>query len=890
MRTQVIKQFLLQHTHFDLASLYDYNMECQVNVAQDNGTRVEGDYEGHKWVGWTDGVTTWKPFRIPYNAKGESYYDDKPLRFDFDMHVEGIGMTGWDWLNKKSVYVAFDFDAITGHSLNHNKKLTKTELNEVIKTASDVEWVTVRKSTSGSGVHLYVFLDDVHTNTHTEHAAVARAILGKLSALTGFDFNSKVDNCGGNMWVWHRKQTNTDGLTLIKQGTVLEDVPVNWRDHLKVVRYKSKHATPDDFDSDFEKLAAHHIITPLDTEHKKLINFLSENAKVWWWDSDLHMLITHTKDIENAFNTLQLKGFFKTNSTGSSTHNCFLFPVRDGAWHVRRYTRGVQEHPSWEQDGDGWTRCVLNRELDFNTACRCFGGVELPKGGFQFDSISIAMEVANILGAKLIVNHNINAEYLGRKVTFKQHKDGRLIFEFNAEDNDTHEKMPGWLLEKNKWTKIIKINLPPPKELDIQHSDDVIRHIVVNDNNDAGWVVKVEDVWVFEPINHVKAALSSLGYTTTEITSMLGSAVLRHWKIVNEPFQPEYIGNRQWNRNGAQLRYAPLPAEEINLHYPTWMRILSHIGKGLTYAVQNSQWCKESSVCDGADYLKCWIASVLQYPKEPLPYLFLYGEENSGKSILHEALELLLTTGYMRAEASITSKGNFNGELERAILCCIEEIDLGKNQAANNKMKDWVTGRQLLIHQKNCTPFLIQNCTHWIHVANKASACPIFPGDTRITVCHVDTLKEEIPKRVLLTMLEKEAQHFITALLRLELHKSGSRLNIPVLETSDKATLARENTSALGLFIQDNCIKAPGNLIKFSEFYDRFTSTVDSIDLVEWTKIKVQREVSLLYPKGRSKIDNHVYIGNIAWNDTACDIGSSYVLENGYLIQEAENV
>ena len=59
----------------------------------------------------------------------------------------------------------------------------------------EIPWVTVRKSTGGNGIHLYVFLPDVPTANHTEHAALARAVLGQMSALVGFDFKAKVDAC-----------------------------------------------------------------------------------------------------------------------------------------------------------------------------------------------------------------------------------------------------------------------------------------------------------------------------------------------------------------------------------------------------------------------------------------------------------------------------------------------------------------------------------------------------------------------------------------------------------------------------------------------------------------------------------------------------------------------
>jgi hypothetical protein len=156
-RTQAIKAFLTHSTHPDLAALYNANMECQVNVLQAGGQRVEGEYKGRSWLGWTDGINTWKPFRIPWNANTEPEYTDTAMKFDLVKYAEGIGMTGFDWKNRVSKWVGYDYDAIVGHSEKHTKKLTEEEFIELEKKVADVPWVSLRLSTSGKGRHLYVY-------------------------------------------------------------------------------------------------------------------------------------------------------------------------------------------------------------------------------------------------------------------------------------------------------------------------------------------------------------------------------------------------------------------------------------------------------------------------------------------------------------------------------------------------------------------------------------------------------------------------------------------------------------------------------------------------------------------------------------------------------------
>ena len=243
-KTEAVKYLLDNYTHADLARLYGPAMEVQVSVAQDGGEKVEQEFKGRQYAAWTDGRTEWKNFRIPLNANTEPQDNDGPLNFDLEAHVEGIGLTGWDFKNKVSKWCGYDFDSISGHAEGHRGKLSDQELAEVKKKAMEIPWVTVRKSTGGNGIHLYVFLPDVPTANHTEHAALARAVLGQMSALVSYDFRAKVDACGWILWVYHRKMRGTDGLSLLKQGEPLLYIPPDWRDHVPVVTGKPRAPCP----------------------------------------------------------------------------------------------------------------------------------------------------------------------------------------------------------------------------------------------------------------------------------------------------------------------------------------------------------------------------------------------------------------------------------------------------------------------------------------------------------------------------------------------------------------------------------------------------------------------------------------------------------------------
>lgn len=878
-RTQAIKNFLTASTQTDLANLYNYDMECQVNVAQDGGERTEGDYKGKNWHGWTDGLTTWKSFRIPRNANTVPEYDDTIMSYDLAEHAEGIGMTGWDWKNRVARWVAFDFDAITGHT---GVGISDQELQHIRKLASEIPWVTVRKSTSGQGLHLYVFLDAVPTENHNEHAALARAVLGMMSAITGYDFHGKVDACGGNMWVWHRKMKGTDGLTLLKQGTVLYDIPANWKDHVKVVSGKRRKVLPTfvedsnlpDAEKLFEELTGQRTIVQLDDDHKKLIAYIQEQNGIWWWDSDNHMLVCHTYILKKAHEELSLKGVFQTTSEGSDldTQNCFLYPIRNGGWVVRRFTPGVAEAPTWDQDSAGWTRCYFNREPDLRTAARTFDGIEHEKGGYVFQHVELAVKAAQQLGTQIAVPNWIAA----RKCKLKPHKDGRIIMEIPHEDHDKSDEMVGWLNEKGVWKRIYNANVSSPGEPEVGNYDDLIRHLVTEANDDCGWTIKEGKEWRTEPLQHIKLSLKSMDFSPKEVDNILGSNILKCWKLVNKPFQPEYPGDRQWNRYAAQFKYAL--AENLDaLSYPTWTKILEHCGHGLDEAVSQHPWCQANGIITGGDYLKCWIASLFQEPSNPLPYLFFYGPQNSGKSIFHEALALLVTRGYQRADVALTSQSSFNGELENAIICVVEETDLRKNNTAYNRIKDWVTSRHLPIRHLYKTAYLVPNTTHWIQCANEAAACPVFTGDTRITMAFVESIPKdmEIPKKELIPRLEKEASDFLSAVLHLEIPKSIDRLNIPVLVTHEKLQQQAQNQTTLEQFIDENCFYVEGSTISVAEFFEHFTVWLEPNEAMQWTKIRLGKEMPPQFPKGRLMSDGNWYFGNISWNNIPA-VGPKY--------------
>lgn len=882
-RSESIKKLLQLKTHPDLAGLYHDGMEVQVNVSRSGGDRVDGEFRGREWHAWTDGFNQWKSFRIPLNANSDPVDTDTEMTFDLAKYTESIGMTGWDWKAKRSIWVGFDFDSIAGHSEKHQKKLDAAELQMIRDNVAEIPWVTLRASTGGSGLHLYVFIDQSpEVNNHTEHAALARSVLGKLSALTGFDFSSRVDVCGGNLWVMHTKTgeytQSMPGLRLIKQGIPLLDVPVNWRDHLNAINrgVGSKRSVPkfvedagesaDDFESVFAKLNR----VPLDEEHKALFRYLDEIRALWWWDPQRWMCVCHTSDLKGAHSRLGMRGMFDTLSLGTEhgqDQNCFAYPARSGGWIIRRHTRGVAEADTWEQDGQGWTKCTLNMIPDLKTAARIYGGIEHKSGGFMFTEASMAAKAASLLGAVIEIPSKIG----NNTAQLKEGKDGKLIFEIDNKAGMSVDQMKGWWADKSKLTRLYNVRQPSQDQGLTETYDDLTRHLITESGGDYGWVINVDGNWHAEPMQHVSVFLQNQGVTSQDVKKVLGGAVARCWKMVNQPFQPEYPGDRKWNRDAAQLRFAP-SKDKDQLHYPTWFKILSHVGRSLDQVVLEDKWCKDHNVLTGADYLKLWISALFQKPYCQLPYLFFYGDQDCGKSMLHEAVGLLMTKGYVNANTAIQSVQQFNGELQTAILCYIEEVNLSKNPLALSRIKEWVTCLYMSIHGKHRDPFGIPNMTHWMQFANGPDHCPIFKGDTRIVVVKVGSIPKEnkIPKPEMLGLLEKEASDFLAELLRIDLPDAPGRLLLPVLATDEKRAIESSNQSDLEAFVTEKGHVIPGETESFMDFYNRFCDHTGSPNPhPDWSKVAVGKALRLIkgIVKGKiKKYQSQTYVGNFTFN------------------------
>lgn len=848
-KTQAISEFLDKQSI--KVDLYHPKLEVQVNVIP-GPDRIKDE----KKLVWTDGTDTWSPFRIPYSGSGidaEPYYHDTLLDYNFEKYVEAIGLTGWNWQDRLSLWVGFDFDSIHGHA----KGLADSDLDDLRRRVREIPWITLRRSKSGYGYHLYVTLKHpVETRNHTEHAALARYILSQLSATLAFNFEDKVDASGGVLWVWHREASREKrSFEVIKEATekFICDTDV-WKDFISTTR--RKNITPKrlaDNERQYKDLVSRTKVTKLDDEHRELIAYLAEIDHTAWWDAERNMLITHTYTLKKAHQALKLRGIYDTTSTGKEApndHNCFCFPDKAGSWKVFRYTLGASEHKSWSKSPAGWTYIEYNRLPTLESLARINGGLKTRSGEYRFLSARDAGRVVDELGGSF----TLPEKFASREAKILPGKaESELVLSIPYEEGD--DPQADWYVggRPKSWERVFT-TLTETKE--VVPPDDVVRHATYPGGKGL-WFVLSRGRWVEKTESQVRLALTSLQYPKKEIPEVMGAAVLDDWECVTLPFEDEYPGDRQWNLEAPQLAYTPRYGP-----HPTWDLLFQHVGKNLETSV--SSWCNVNQVSSGAHYLKLWVASVLRYPFEPLPYLFFYGPQNSGKSVFHEALNLLLHRGkgYARADQALTNPNGYNGELYGSVIDVVEEVNVSQKRALE-RIKDWVTGKHIHIRRLYHDGFITPNTTHWIQCANDASYCPVFPGDTRITAIYVEKFEgDEIPKPELFERLVAEAPQMLYQLFKMELPPSNTRLRIPVIDSEIKSDIQDANKDVVQEFLEEHCEYAEGWVTGISALMREFMSTLSPDEQMNWNSRALLKAIPLgQFTKGLYSVETHV--GNL---------------------------
>ena len=753
-------------------------IETQANVRTDIGTPKTRKLPSGKTLHYrVDGARVFKDIRYPHNAmRAPDWETDPGCRFSFGDYVQAIGSTGFS--QQGSLWWGYDLDDVWGHA----DGLSDAELERIQRAVEPIPYTEIRRSTSGKGIHLYIRGDGIVVANHTEHAALARSILGMLCSDAGLDFAPQVDSVGNVLWIWDRRATSENrGFELLKPATKIltpADLPPNWRDHLDVVRGKRSRVWTGGDDNECAELASK---VAMDDEHRRLFEAYKQTGFVLIYNPDLCLWQCHTAGWAKVHKALGLRGFFETNSDGTDpgTPNCYVFLRPDGMLLIVRFN-SQQEHSSWGRTAKGERSCLFNRPVDLRVACEAVGAIWVGNG-CTAPTVAKATQLAALFGFELPPLPN------DRAVNFK-YLDAHTIA---AETTQLRgEVANGWGLG---WRKLVVTFAVEPQPVAEHNYDTKARHVITPERENAGWLLHAEGggAWHFEPKDTaIDGVCYKFGIPSKERAAVAGQIASNPYTLVNEPFQAEFLPGRKWNKFGAQLSVVASDRSD----HPHYDKILRHVGQGLDDAVKGNEWCRANGVTSGYDFLLLWCALLIRKPKQHLPMLYLYSpERDNGKSAFHKALGRLFARGYVEGVRMLNEK--FNKLMAGAVLIYLDEEKVSRESA--QKVKLYIDSDQVTLRLMRTDTFMFANYSHWIATYNFTDGVPVEDGDERVIMIEVPVLFEEDKddwKEIMEPALELEKADFLNTLQnKVTIPPSGGRLYLPLLSTPLKEKVMAED-------------------------------------------------------------------------------------------------
>ncbi len=775
---------------------------------------------------WTDGSEEWSNHRWPKQAGTNPHYNDRNLKFSPGAHLKRFGSTWWDFKKKRSIAVALDID-LEGEHAESTTTVTPAKLADLEERLKSLPYLTLVRSSGGGGIHIYAFFDQDDlpaAENHNEHTQVAKSLVAKISEDLTYNLKQHMDAVGVIFWLWScDSDASHAGYQLIKQQTEslgAKDLEL-YRDadlaspnaNVKVVGYNDSGEQVVN-----EEKGGGYKTYEIEPFHAEFLKELEEMGFSYIWQPSHNMAHTHTCAIKALCDRREaegrpLTGMFTTVSGGSdkTKPNCYITPRPNGVFQCKRFGTATAETPLWQtREGDTW--CFLNQETPVVQTMRKFCKT--------YDENSMVFESQGLFDSMQVFGHDIGetvTKSISAPIKVTIQKDGTMTAVFEGEGN-----YPGWQSTKKGFTRklpVVHKKVEFFKSL-LEEADDFCRWLVTPDFEPYGWCLKSDGgQWMLFPnFNSVVCTVrQKFGKDTDGIRSEM---TMNPWILHHHPFAKEYPGGRLWNKSAPQLSIPPSPSPGP---HPHWDMVMDHLGTSLDSVVAKTPWCQEWGLATGADYLRYWLSALIQDPLEPLPYLFFYGPQNSGKSIFHESIHMLFTCGVTSVSNALCSGAGYNAEIANAVLGYVEEKDLSEvGNTAYTRIKEWVMAKTMPIHKKGHTPYDQPNTLHMAQMANRATSCPMEDGDTRITAILVDILTREIPKKVMFKALEKEAAFFLRTILTINIPQSHTRLRIPMIASQHKLDLESMHQTPFESFCEQTLHPAPGHTVKFSDFYAKY--------------------------------------------------------------------
>jgi len=552
---------------------------------------------------------------------------------------------------------------------------------------------------------------------------------------------------------------------------------VNWREHVEVITRRRSRVRvlgwPESEEGDFAELASTFTRVPRDEEHNRIFAAYAKTGFSLIPNPDFGCWYMHTAGLAKVHETLELKGHFETKSDASDpgTPNCYVFLRPRGVLFVVRF-KTTDECASWGTTEKGERCCYYNSPLDLRTACGIVGGIWKGCKGATCPDYKTAKRFAGLFGYDLPPLGN------DRPINFRHDNAHTIVAET---DQVKGEIVSGWGIDYRKL--MVTFETEPAPELQNNY-DSVGRHVVTTDRENAGYLMRTSaGAWNWEPKDTVKEVLAATyNLNDKELTRAIATVAANPYTLVNEPFQPEFLAGRKWNKFGAQFTVAPTYGKQ----HPHYDMILEHNGRGLDEAVKADPWCQKHNVKTGKDFLLLWSASMMQHPEQRLPMLYCYSpERDNGKSSLHRALGLLFRSGYLEGTRMLNEQ--FNKLLAGAVLVYLDEEKVADKAA--QKVKQYIEFATIPIRMMRTDTFNFLNTSHWIACYNYTDGVPVEDGDERIIMIRVPLLYDDEKLKwdeEMLPALADEKSDFLGTLMTTDLPPAATRLYLPVLMTDLK--------------------------------------------------------------------------------------------------------
>ncbi len=155
----------------------------------------------------------------------------------------------------------------------------------------------------------------------------------------------------------------------------------------------------------------------------------------------------------------------------------------------------------------------------------------------------------------------------------------------------------------------------------------------------------------------------------------------------------------------------------------------------------------EFIICGGVkthyNYVRKWLAHLIQRPWVIATALVLRGKQGTGKGIFVTAIGKLLGPHYAPLASLDQILGRFNSHLKNAILIFADEAIWGGNKREVGALKSLITEPKLFIEAKGKDGYWIDNFKHLIVCSNEEWAVHLDPDDRRFFVLDVSSEQKE---------------------------------------------------------------------------------------------------------------------------------------------------